>query len=223
MLGDIVNTDPNYGGDSGVLSLSYFRDKALQLQTIVNAVDSAARAAADIVSSTEDVGLANDLQSYLDDYARRKNWLKTTVEAVNLGAAAINAAGGRFPVLSSPAGLGGLGLGPFVLTPAIVLALGSIAAIVTWGAQFVSGLNQRMKIAADSQTAIAAANQISDPSVRDNALRELARMQAQTAQIEAANSAINDSPWSSLASIAKWAAIALGGYMAYKLYVANRD
>lgn len=223
MLGDIVNTDTAYGSDAGVLSLSYFRDKATQLQTIVNAVDSAARAAADIVNTTEDSGLATDLQSYLDDYEQRKSWLKTTVEAVNLGAAAINAAGGRFPVLSTPAGLAGLGLGPIVLTPAILLALGSIAAIVTWGAQFVSGLNQRMKIAVDSQTAIAAANQITDPGARDSAMRELAHMQAQTAQIEAANSAINDSPWSSLAAIAKWGAIALGGYMAYKLYVSYRD
>lgn len=214
MLGDIVNTDPAYTGEQSSISLSYFRDKALQFQAILNSIDTATQIARDIESNTWDDTLRYDMQSLLSDYDQKRTSLKLAAEGINIGAAAINASGGRFPSLSLP----GLALAPIALTIPTLAAFAAVGALIVWGRQYIDAVNQRMKIEIEAQQAIAAASAIADPDARDKALAEVARIQAQLPSIEAAAASVSDSPLANIASVVKWVSIAALGFFIYRSY-----
>lgn len=197
-LGDVPGgySDDLYTGDAGdsALSLQYYRNKVAEFQSVLEAVDRGARA---IELALEADGLDDAtwsaLYDDLDQYESRRVLLRTTAQAINAGAAAINAVGGRFPVLSIPAGLG---IVP-VLPVAAIAAVATAATLIAWGLAWLSGVNERLRQAQllealpeESRAKLAEATLISD-----NALR--------TAEA---------SPWGSIASMVKWGAIAVGAF-----------
>lgn len=197
MLGDagLPNDDASYTGEvpASSLSVQYWRDKAVEFQRVLNAVDETARVGYEFLATTNDPNAIEPIQQLLNEYDYKKTALRLAAEGINAGAAAINAAGGRFPQLSIPAGLG---IAPVVLGAGAIAALGAAATLISWGLAWIQGMNERMSFAALMQTG--------DPEIT----RILARAKAAQAMAE-------QSPLASIAGLAKWGAIILLGLMAW--------
>lgn len=212
-LGDagVPNDDVSYTGadPNDAFSMAYYIDKARQFQVVMDALDAAASAAENmmavamtgaIVDGEDTDQLVADLSAYLDDFSSKRVQFRLTAEAINGGAATINALGGRFPELSIPSGLG---LAPIVMGGAAIAAIAVAASLIVWGNTWIKGLNARMATAA-------AAAMIDDPTQKAAFLTAAAVAQAATDA--------SDNPLSTVANIAKWGAILFGLYMAFKTF-----
>lgn len=209
-LGDAVpggNSDLLYSGETGesVLSMQFYRNKASEFQNILNQLDAGQSAALLALYATEDPELYDYLSSWLADFDAKRGTFKATAQAINLGAEAINAAGGRFPQLSIPSGLGLIPLLPAVAIGAIATA----ATLITWGVVALRGLNERLKFAQ-------ALDATTDPDKRATLA------QAVTMSDVAAKNA-DSSPLSSVAGIVKWGALAFGAFLIWKAYSARNS
>lgn len=146
----IPHDDASYTGDvsTSPVSLDYYREKARQFQSTLNQLDQGLRAAYIAEAAHINPEFDAEMRGYINEIEDKKFQLRTTAQAINAGAALINAAGGRFPVLSVPSGLS-------AFLPAIpvaaIAAIGAATALITWGAQLVSGLNDRLLWAAKTQ------------------------------------------------------------------------
>lgn len=198
MLGDTVYDDANYTGETGdsVLSVQYYRNKAREFQTTLNNIDSVARAAQDAVNANISPELTNDLSAMLAELEDRKRVFRLTAETINAGAAVFNALGGRFPQLSVPTGLAALPVIPL----ATIAALGVAAGLITWGSQWVSGVNERLEL----ETLIGGG---ADP--------------IKLAEIKAAVAKSNGSWTGDIANIVKWSAIGAMVYFAFNALKGN--
>ena len=201
-LGDarVSNDDASYEGEqsTSLLSLDYYRGKAREFQVLMNALDEGYRAAVNTLQIGVDADTAEYLRAWIADFESRRGYLRTIAEGINLASNAVNSAGGRMPVLSVPSTLG---LVPVAIGAAGVAAFAAAAAAITWGAQFISGLNQRM---ATAQLLDAAS-----PEARD-------RIAVETARVQAADNAFNVSPLTAPAPVLKWGAVAVGAWMPSK-------
>jgi len=201
-LGDAWGREPEPTG--GPLTLDYFRTKALEFQVALNAIDTAYRAANDaLASGALDETSQAEIFAALDEYESKRLTLKLTAEAINAGAAVVNATGGRFPQLSIPGTLGALPIAPL----AMVAAIATAAALITWGSQWVAGVNDRLKRA----QLIAGASQ----TQRDALIRS----------ISDSDNAVNQTQSSALATIApaiKWVAIGVVAFLAYRAYTRRK-
>jgi len=210
MLGDTDYSDTTYTGapdtGGGVLSMDYYRNKAREFQVTLDAVSSgmmAAQRALDAGLADVDTDAALEVQGLLDDALSKRSLLRLTAEAINGGAAAVNAMGGRFPQLSIPTGLGLLP----VIPVAAVAAIATAATLIAWGNTWLRGLNARL-----SQQALLEA--VQDPIQRGELAA--AALQAQTAM-----QASESSPLSSIAGMVKWGAIAFGAFLLYRAWSAR--
>lgn len=201
------HSDEAYTGEvsDSVFSLDYYRNKAREFQGILNEVDASARAAQLAIQANIDPDLTADLSQMLTEYDQKKVMFRTAAEGINAGAALINSAGGRFPQLSIPTGLG---LAPLVIPAATIAALAVAASLVTWGAVWISGVNERLRIAQLTGA-------VTDPVKRDALATALG-------MAEAANIASNESPLSAISGVVKWGAIALAAFLAYRAFQASR-
>ena len=182
-------------------AMDYYRQKAAEFQTTLDALDRTYWAASGALGTGAlDATTAAALESALSDYESRRTALRVTAEAINAGAAAINALGGRFPSLSIP---GTLGLPPLVAPAALVAAIGTAAALIVWGSQWVSGVNDRLKRAQVIEAAT--------PEQR-------ARIVEAMAESDNAISVASSSFLASLAPTAKWIAIGIGAFLLYRAY-----
>lgn len=186
--------------DSSVFSLDYYRNKAREFQTSMVAVDQAAIAARVALDAGISSEVNDDLGALLSEFESKKWTYRMTAEAINAGAEIINSMGGRFPQLSVPQGLG---LVPFAIPAATIAAVGVAASLVVWGAQWVSGVNERLRLA-----------QLLDVGTPDQKA-ELARA---IGLADAAERAASGNPLSSIASVVKWIAIAGVGWMALQAF-----
>ena len=136
----LTHDDESYEGEqSGSLfSLDYYRSKAQQFQGVLNQVDQAAQAAQLAIDSGVDPDLTRDLVGMLQEFDQKKMTFRIAAEGINAGAAVINAAGGRFPQLSIPQGLGLAPLIPAAAIAAIALA----ATLIAWGVKWIDGVQQ---------------------------------------------------------------------------------
>lgn len=205
-LGDAIpggNTDVLYSGETGesVFSMQYYRDKAREFQSILNQLDAGQWAAQLALAANIDDELTADLQAMLDEFYAKRGLYKATAEAINMGAAAINSAGGRFPQLSIPSGLGLIPLLPAVAVGAIATA----ATLIAWGVTWLQGLNQRLARA-----------QVLD-AVRNDPEKAAALASAMAAS-DNALAAASESPLTSIAGIVKWGALAFGAYLVWRAY-----
>jgi hypothetical protein len=193
-LGDAgaSNDDGSYTGDvsTSPVSMGYFRSKVTEYQTTLNAVDQAYSAAVEASA----VAPSAELDALLEDYESHRTILKTTAEALNLGAAVVNAAGGRMPELSIPQTLG---LGP-ALPLAAVAAVATAAVLISWGTEFCSLVADYIAVQAQDTPEKAAA------------------LAAAQARARAAASAASGSNLSAVAGIVKWVAIGVGLFLVYR-------
>jgi hypothetical protein len=206
-VGDIpgTQTDVQYTGDTGdsLLSMQHYRNTVRDFQSTLEALDqgaAAARLALEAADGSGDDSLASDLLDWLGDYDAKGLALRATAQTINAGASLVNAAGGRFPVLSIPAGLGLLP----ALGIAAIAAIATAATLIAWGNTALRGLNDRLKYA-QSLAAVA------DPAAR-------AKLAEATTMSDSALQTAESSPWAQIATIIKWGAIGLAAFLAYRAF-----
>ena len=182
-------------------AMDYYRNKAREFQQVLDALDRSYWAASGALGTGAlDEATATALEAALADYESRKGSLRLTAEAINAGAAAINAMGGRFPALSIP---GTLGLPPLLAPAAMVAAIGTAAALIAWGSQWIAGVNDRLRRAQIIEAAT--------PEQRGRIVQSIAE----------SDNAVNVAEGSFLASLAptvKWLAIGIGAFLLYRVY-----
>lgn len=155
-LGDVgPHDDDSYVGDvsASPLSLDYFRAKFGEFQACMNAADQAYQAGL-VVSQ---IAPSEEIDGLLTDYESRSVGLKGTAEAMNAGAAVVNAMGGRMPVLSIPQTLG---LPPLIVPAAVVAAVAAAAAYVSWSLGYVSAMTRAIEVVNDSSASAEAKAEI---------------------------------------------------------------
>jgi len=201
-LGDAgSHDDASYTGETGdsVISVQYARNKVTEFQQTLQALDQGYQAAlAALAVPGLDDSTRADLQSLVDEFEGKRWILRTTGEAINLGAAAFNAAGGRLPVLSIPQTLGFL---PALSIP-MIAAVGTAAALIAWGRTWLQGLNDRLKLA-----------QQLDAQTTPEAKAALAQA---TALADSAAATANGTGLAALMPLLKWGAIGLGGFLLFR-------
>lgn len=186
------------------LAMDYYRNKAREFQVTLDALDRAYWAASGALGTGAlDDTTAAALEAALTDYESKRTSLRVTAEAINAGAAAINALGGRFPSLSIP---GTLGIPPIIVPAAMVAAVGTAAALIVWGSQWVQGVNDRLKRA-----------QIIDAASPEQRQRIVAAM----AESDNAVNVASSSMLASLAPTVKWLAIGVGAFLLYRAYMSR--
>jgi len=199
------DVETSYTGDSGdsQLSLQYYRNKAREFQAFMEEIDTTYAIALSLAS---DPGVAdslrNDMLDTLDQIEAKKATIRTTAQGINLAAEAINAVGGRFPELSVPSTLQGLGL-PFVIPAAAVAAFAAAVALIAWGSQIISGVNERLK------TSLLYDNMDDETKSRVAA----AQVQAETSQ-----KAAEVSPWTALSNIGQYLLIGAAIWIGYNVW-----
>lgn len=194
-------SDSAYVGEqsTSAFSLDYYRSKYREFQTVLSALDEGWQSARAALSVTDDPALIEYLQTWLAEFDSKKFTMKATAEAMNLGAATVNAVGGRMPSLSIPSTLG---------LPALALPLAAVAAVATagvlmlWGRDAIKGLNERLKF-----------QMVLDAQDSPEKAAELA---AAVAQSDAALAVAESSPLATLAPLLKWGGLALLAFMAYR-------
>lgn len=198
----LPHDDASYEGEqsTSLFSMDYYRDKARQFQAILNEVDATAQAAREAVDADLDPELTQGLLADLAQFDAKKAMFRAAAEGINAGAAIINSAGGRFPSLSIPTGLGAL---PFVIPAAAVAAIAVAATLITWGVSWIDGVKQRMLYAQAMGTL---------PPDKQAQLAEL------IVRADASQRASDESPLASVAGIIKWGALGLGAYLLWNAY-----
>ncbi len=198
--------DASYEGEqsTSVLSLDYYRNKAREFQDVLNQVDTAARAAREAIAAGVDDDLTRDLVGMLGEFDAKKAIFRMAAEGINAAAAVINAAGGRFPQLSVPSGLGAL---PFVVPAPGIAAIAVAATLITWGVSWIDGVKQRLLYA-----------QLTGKGTPE----QQAALARSLALAEAAQRSRSESPLASVAGIVKWVAIAGVAWIAWSAWEKSR-
>lgn len=199
-LGDSWAQEPApTAAQSSPLSLDYYRAKVLEYQGVLNALDTAYAALNVAIDAPGlDVYAVADLAALRDEYETKRFTLKATAEAINMGAAAVNALGGRMPELSLPRTLG---FAPAIPIAAIA-AIGTAGVLISWGRAWLAGVNDRLK------TAQLLAAQDSPEAA--------AALAASIAQSDAALKIASESGLAALAPYLKWAALAALAFIAWR-------
>ena len=143
-LGEVAFDDVSYGGadpDPGLMDLDYYRNKAREFQDVMNQLDATAGALQEAMQLDLPDDARADLQSMLDDFYAHVGPIRLAADSLNAAAEAVNAFGGRFPVLSVPQRLGVV---PLATVAVVAGAVAAAAALITWGVQWIGGVNERM-------------------------------------------------------------------------------
>ena len=183
------------------VALSYYQQKIIEFQNLLNGMDAAAQAAQSALWDYIDPQLSKDLQTYLDDFDSKKWEFRAAAEALNLAINGANLVGGDFPNITVPSTLGVV---PLVAAGVIAAAVATAAALIVWGNTWLQGLNQRLR----DKELIAS---VSDPAKRDQLIT--AQVAVEQAAVEA-----SASPLSSISNIVKWLAIGAVAYFAFSAY-----
>lgn len=210
---DIPRDDYSYTGEApsgSPLSLDYYREKAREFQSTLNALDQAWFATVEAFQLPLDDQARRDLQQKLVEFEGKKWTLRATAEAINLGANAINSMGGRFPVLSLPQTLGI----PFALPAAVVAAVATAATLIVWGRDWIAG-----SLAIQEQ-ALAYAQLSAPDGAPPEVVARAQELKAQLAQTvmktQTAQRQADSSGFAALAPLLKWGGIALLAFFAYR-------
>ena len=206
-LGDAgaSNSDASYTGSvsTSPVSLDYFRSKITEFQSTLQGLDvgyQAALNALDAGAGALDDATYYGLQDAVNEFQSKRWTMRATAEAINAGAAVINAAGGRMPSLNIPGTLGLLPAIPF----AAIAAIGTAATLTVWGNTWLRGLNDRLKAA-----------QLLDAQGTPEARAALA---VSIAQSDAAIATAEASGFSALAPLLKWVTVGVGAWMLWKAF-----
>jgi hypothetical protein len=190
--------------DPSMLSLGYWQGKARDFQTTLNALDQGWTAAQIALNSPELLGqdptLYDDLHEWLAEFDSKKTALRLTAEAINGGAAMVNAMGGDFKRLNIPQTLG---LAPIALPVAAVGAFAVAATLIAWGTYALKRLNDRLDRAQvlENLSPEARASAAQAYAASDNALQEA-----------------SGTGFSSIANVVKWGGIAIAAFLAWRAF-----
>jgi hypothetical protein len=195
--------EAGYGftGTNSPVSLSYYQQKIVEFQNLLNGMDTAAKAAQAALWDDIDPKLSADLQTYLDEFDSKKWEFRAAAEALNLAVNGANLVGGDFQNITVP---NTLGLVPLVAAGVIAAAVATAAALIVWGNTWLQGLNQRLR---DKELLAS----VTDPVKRDQLIA--AQVAVEQAAVEA-----SASPLSSISNIVKWLAIGAVAYFAFSAY-----
>jgi len=198
---DAAGAGYGFTGTNSPVTLSYYQQKIVEFQNLLNGMDTAAKAAQSALSDDIDPKLSADLQTYLDDFDSKKWEFRVAAEALNLAVNGANLVGADFPNVTVPQTLGVV---PLVAAGVIAAAVATAAALIVWGNTWLQGLNQRLR----DQELIAS---VTDPVKRDRLIQT--QLEIEQATVEA-----NASPLSSISNIVKWLAIGAVAYFAFSAY-----
>jgi hypothetical protein len=195
--------EAGYGftGTNSPVSLSYYQQKIVEFQNLLNGMDTAAKAAQAALWDDIDPKLSADLQTYLDDFDSKKWEFRTAAEALNLAVNGANMVGADFTNIQVPSTLGVV---PLVAAGVIAAAVATAAALIVWGNTWLQGLNQRLR----DQELIGS---VTDPIKRDKLIQTQMEVEAAAAEASA-------SPLASISNIVKWLAIGAVAYFAFSAY-----
>ena len=195
--------EAGYGftGTNSPVSLSYYQQKIVEFQNLLNGMDAAAKAAQAALWDDIDPKLSADLQTYLDDFDSKKWEFRTAAEALNLAVNGANMVGADFTNITVPSTLGVV---PLVAAGVIAAAVATAAALIVWGNTWLQGLNQRLR----DQELIGS---VTDPAKRDKLIQTQMEVEAAAAEASA-------SPLASISNIVKWLAIGAVAYFAFSAY-----
>jgi hypothetical protein len=195
--------EAGYGftGTNSPVSLSYYQQKIVEFQNLLNGMDTAAKAAQAALWDDIDPKLSADLQTYLDDFDSKKWEFRTAAEALNLAVNGANMVGADFTNITVPSTLGVV---PLVAAGVIAAAVATAAALIVWGNTWLQGLNQRLR----DQELIGS---VTDPVKRDKLIQTQMEVEAAAAEASA-------SPLASISNIVKWLAIGAVAYFAFSAY-----
>jgi hypothetical protein len=182
-----------------VLSLDYYRQKALEFQQIVNALDSTARTVDALIRELPPGLLVDELIAERSILEGKKGQLKLAAEAINFAANGLNAVGVNFPRINTQT----LGAVPLALAGAAAAAVAAAAALIVWGKSWIEGINQRLR------------NAELLASVPDADKGKVAQAILQT---DVALAQANESPLASIAGMVKWIAIGAVAFFAYQAW-----
>lgn len=180
-----------------VLSLDYYRQKIVEFQTVMDAMDGAAQVMRATIDQEISPEITETMQTALAQYELKKGAFRTAAEGINFAVNGANQIGANLPTLRANT----LGLAPVVLA-AISGAVAAVAALIVWGRDWINEANNRLKIQLESVT---------DPAARE-------RLVLQSMQLDGAARAAAGSPLASVAGIVKWVAIGALAWFAYRAW-----
>ena len=179
---------------------SYFRDKALEFQQVINALDATAREVDMLIAALPEGAMLDELLIQFDALQSKKGQIKLVAEAVNFAANGLNQVGANLPTIQWPPTLGAA---PLVIAGAGAAAIAAAAAIIIWGKAWIDGINQRLR---DKQL------MESVPESQRGAVADAIM------KTEAAKAQADQNPLISIAGIVKWVAIGAVAFFAYQAF-----
>jgi hypothetical protein len=185
------------------LSPSYYKQKVVEFQQLLNNLALAREATIEIVRNGP-VELHEELNALLQELDSKIGRYRTVAELLNLGINGINKAGANFPTLTIP---NGLGVGPLVIAGGFAVLVATAAAMTIWGYTWI-------------QNAQALARQAQLYGYLTPEQR--ATVASKALELDQLAAASESSPLTSTANIVKWAAIAAVAYFAYQAFQKTR-
>lgn len=202
--GEIGDIGPLTDSSASVFSLQYYKNKVLNYQAVLNALDAAVNSAWDLVANGADDLITQEIYNWLGEVDAKKSEIKLTSATINAGSNALSYAGVEFPGVNIPGGLAGL---PFLSLP-VIAAIGTAYVLSQWG---VAAIDSYKQIAIRN-------NEIA--RVSGTPEQQNAALVAMAAADSAANAAKN--PLGDTAKIVQYAAIALIAYFAFQTFNKGR-
>lgn len=194
--GDFMVDDDN----APPVATSYFRDKAVEFQQIINALDATSNEVDMLIGALPESALLDELVEQKAELEGKKGQIKLVAEAVNFAANGLNQLGANLPTINIPQTLGAI---PLVVAGAGAAAVAAAAAIIVWGKVWIDGINQRLRNA----ELLASVPEADRARVAESVLKtDVALAQA------------TQSPLASVAGIVKWVAIGAVAFFAYQAW-----
>jgi len=185
------------------LSPSYYKQKVVEFQQLLNNLALAREATIEIVNNGP-VELHEELNALLQELDSKIGRYRTVAEALNFGINGLNKIGADFPKLTIP---NGLGVAPIVIAGGFAALVATAAAMTIWGYTWI-------------QNAQALARQAQLYGYLTPEQR--ATVASKALELDQLAAASASSPLTSTANIVKWVAIAAVAYFAYQAYQKSR-
>jgi hypothetical protein len=186
--------------DSPPVPTNYFRDKALEFQQIINALDATSREVDMLIGALPESQVLDELVAQKAELEGKKGQIKLVAEAVNFAANGLNQLGANLPTINIPQTLGAV---PLVVAGAGAAAVAAAAAVIVWGKAWIDGINQRLRNAQLLESVPEA---------------DRARVAEAVLKTDVALAQANQSPLASVAGIVKWIAIGAVAFFAYQAF-----
>lgn len=199
-----VTNTPGAGAPS-VLSPDYYRQKAVEFQRSLVLLDEAGNALYSVMQVIMDDETAyNEWYALLTEYNNKRAQFKLAAEAINFASSGLNAIGVNFPRLQIPGGLGNPAFLP------IAAAVAGAVVLISWATGFYQTVGAALK-----RWQYLDAIQALPEQERAQAIDKLNQAELVVEKALAEN---EGGTLGSVATIAKWAALAAIAYFGFKIW-----